>query len=97
MNNRLIDTLFSVSLRIREIRKDMDMLVGDGSDSDDINTSVPTPLRASTPLFARTEEHATSIIPREDRKKIGDLPLQHDVERLSARLIIRVSDQGREC
>ena len=97
MNNKLIDALFSVSSRIREIRKEMDMLAGDGSDLDDMNPSVPTPLRASTLLLAWKNERATSGLPRENRGNNGDLPLQHDVERLSARLIIRASDKGREC
>ena len=30
-------------------------------------------------------------------EKIGDLPLQDDVERPGAQLMIMVSDQGREC
>ena len=97
MNYLLIDALFSVSSYIREIRKDMDMLTGDRSDSNDFNPSVPTPLQALTPLFARTEERATSGIPRGDREKCGDLPLQDEVERPGARLMIKVSDQGREC
>ena len=94
MNDRLIDALFSVSSRVREIRMEMDKLVGDGSDSDGIGPPTLTPHRASTPLFARKEERTKS---KPYRRTDGNLPLQRGIKRPGAQLMIKVSNQGREC
>ena len=83
MNDRLINARFSLSLKIRDIRMEMDKLAGDGSDSDNVNPPMPTPYQDSTPLFARKEERATS---RLSSGNCGNHPLKRDVERPGARL-----------
>ena len=91
MNDRLIDALFSVSSRIKEIRMEMDKLAGDG-----LAQPMPTSHPDSAPLFARKEERATSRLSSGDtnsghpgkvtRQGPDHLPLQCDVTMPGARL-----------
>ena len=90
MNDRLIDALFSVSSRIREIRMEMDKLAGDGSDSDEVDPATPTSRPGSAPIFARKEECATlrpsSGDTNNGQSDRGHRPLQCNVTMPGARL-----------